>query len=145
MNPRSPSRLVGLAVVGLLVLGLLFGGMFGCHAAYKSYNRYQKRADANNRTELNAIKIRQTEQLVQVAQQEAKIRVEKAYGIRDSQEEIANTLTPLFVQYEMIDALDHIAQSGKNNTVVYIPAGANGVPLVSVSDKPQVFGGEAEE
>lgn len=58
--------------------------------------------------------------------------------------EIAKKLTPLFVQFEMIEALKAIAESGHNNTVVYIPTGANGVPLVSLSDKPQVFEGETK-
>lgn len=142
MSSTNPLKVVMLGCVALVIVVAL---LFGLGAAFKSYNRYQKRADANNQTAINAIRIKQTEQLVKVAQQEARIRFEKALGIKNSQHEVAKTLTPLFVQYEMITALDHIASSGKNNTVVYIPAGANGVPLVSVSDKPQVFGGEDQE
>ena len=140
--PVSYWKLALYCVIGVIIAALLLiGGAAGC----KEYQRYQKRADANNRTELNAIKIHQTEQLIEVAKKEAEIRYQRSLGVKRAQKEVATTLTPLFVQYEMITALDHIASSGKNNTVVYIPAGANGVPLVSVSDKPQVFGGEAEE
>ncbi len=31
----------------------------------------------------------------------------------------------------MVDALKQIAKSGKNSSVVYLPSGANGIPLVS--------------
>lgn len=124
-----------LIVVALvLVVLLLIGGAFGC----KSYGRYQKRADANNDVKVTAIQIRNQEQRVKIAKQKAQIRFENAKGIREAQDEIAKTLTPLYVQFEMVEALKAIATSGKNNSLVYIPAGANGIPLVSTNDSTKV-------
>jgi hypothetical protein len=42
------------------------------------------------------------------------------------------------VQFEMVQALQAIAASGSNNSVVYIPAGANGIPLVSTANPTRV-------
>lgn len=102
------------------------------------YNRYQARANANNRVKVSAIEIRNQAQRVKIAKQHAQIRFQNAIGIREAQDEIAKTLTPLYVQFEMVDALKTIAASGRNNSVVYIPAGANGIPLVSTLNGPQV-------
>jgi hypothetical protein len=125
-----------LAVIGLLVLGTASG----C----KAWVRYQHRADAENAVRVSAIQIRNQAQRVKIAQQQAEIKHQTAIGQRLANEEIARRLTPLFVQYEMIESLKAIAASGKNNSVVYIPSGANGVPLVSVSNQPQVYGGQVE-
>lgn len=133
--------LVALAALVILVIVLGFG--------WNAYNRYQQRAnrnqarqqalyDAHNQSTINSIKISQTQQLVKVAEQQARIRYETAVGIRRAQDEISSTLTPLYVQFEMTDALKQIAQSGKNNTVVYIPTGDSGIPLVSTNDPTQV-------
>lgn len=129
---------IALLFVAALSLGLIFGGW----AAVKAMHRHQQIADAknfvktsqiraNNQTKLNEIRISQQAQLVKVAQQKAQIRFENSKGVREAQDEIAQTLTPLYVQFEMVQALQQIAHSGKNNTVVYVPSGANGIPLVS--------------
>lgn len=120
---------IGIATTAafVLVVGIAIGGWLGV----KSIHRHQVLADARNQTQVNNIKIAQTRQLVQVAQQQAAIRYANAVGVREAQDEIAKTLTPLYVQFEMVNALQAIAESGKNNTVVYIPSGANGIPLVS--------------
>jgi hypothetical protein len=124
---------VATALVGiLLIVFLAVGGAFGC----KAYSRYQKRADANNQVKVTAIQIRNQEQRVKIAKQHAQIRFQNAIGIREAQDEIARTLTPLYVQFEMVQALQAIASSGKNNSIVYIPAGANGIPLVSTLPGP---------
>lgn len=129
--------IAGLVVVGLVLL-LLIGGW----SVIKAVHRHQQVADAKNyvktsqirarnQTKLNEIRISQQAQLVKVAQQKAQIRFENSKGVREAQDEIAKTLTPLYVQFEMVQALQQIASSGKNNTVVYVPSGANGIPLVS--------------
>jgi hypothetical protein len=43
---------------------------------------------------------------------------------------IAKTLTPLYVQFEMTQALSEIAKSGRNSSIVYIPSGPGGVPFI---------------
>lgn len=145
--------LVGYAVgilAALLLLVLLLGG---CSAGYKAFNRYQTRQDRNlarqqrildeqNGIQVNKIRIAQQDQLVKVAQQKAAIRYQNAVGVRKAQDEISNTLTPLYVQFEMVQALQAIAQSGRNASVIYIPTGANGIPLISgVPPKTPAVGG----
>lgn len=112
---------IGLLVV--LVMGTLWG--------FKSFGRGQARANAENQVKISAIQIRNQEQRIKVATQQAEIRHVNAIGIREAQDEIAKTLTPLYVQFEMTQVLLQIAKSGRNNSVVYLPSGANGVPLVA--------------
>lgn len=138
MEPISIKRVWGWAglVVGLLVVLILIS--FGIYAVSKTISRSQARADAKNRVKISTIEIQNQEQRVQVAKQHAEIRLQDAIGVREAQDEIAKTLTPLYVQFEMVDALKQIATSGSNNSVVYIPAGANGIPLVSNVSEGQV-------
>lgn len=140
------------AVIGILfvTLVLVVGGIIGLIAGAKAFGRHQAMSDAHNRANIALVKARNNVQVtkieisnqaqrVQVAQQQAEIRLENAKGVREAQDEISKTLTPLYVQFEMIQALEDIAKSGKNSSVVYIPAGANGVPLVSgVGNQPAV-------
>jgi|SRR3954452_22270905 hypothetical protein len=139
----------GRALLVFLTLVLLTLALGGCAAGVKAYSRYQDRADRNqarqqalydarNQTQINEIRISQQAQLVKVAQQQAQIRFENAVGVRKAQDEISSTLTPLYVQFEMVDALKTVAASGRNNTVVYIPTGDNGVPLISTVDPTKV-------
>ena len=111
---------------------------FGGCAATKSFSRYQPRADANNRVKISQIEIRNQGQRIEIAKQKAEIRLQNAIGVREAQDEIAKTLTPLYVQFEMVEALKEIAHSGKNNSVVYLPSGANGIPLVSTVNPNEV-------
>lgn len=118
------SRIV-LSAIGVTVACILL--LFGFLALTKSFNRYQKRADANNNVKVTEIQIRNQEQRVKIAQQQAQIRFEQAKGIRHAQDEIAETLTPLYVQHEMIAAL---RESGA--TTVYIPTDpSSGLPVVT--------------
>jgi succinate dehydrogenase/fumarate reductase flavoprotein subunit len=134
MDTNTNTGFIATIVLGIaLVLGLLFGFALGCPA----YNRYQARANANNKVKISAIEIRNQDQRVKVAEQQAQIRYQNAVGIKKAQDEIQKTLTPLYVQFEMVDALKTIATSGSNNSVVYIPVGANGIPLISGAG-PQV-------
>jgi len=114
---------VGLGVLaGILIVGLIF--------AIPAFSRYQKRANANNNVKVSEIEIRNQEQRVLIAKQQAEIRKQNAVGVREAQDEIAKTLTPLYVQFEMTEALKEIARSGSNNTTVFIPSGPSGIPLI---------------
>ena len=118
-------------VIGLAVaLTVFFVFIFGLWAGIKAFNRYQARADANNRVKVSSIEIKNQAQRVLITQQQAEIRRQSAIGVREAQDEIAKTLTPLYVQFEMTEALKAVATSGKNNSIVFIPAGASGIPLI---------------
>lgn len=121
----------GAVIACIVVVVAVFAAIFGLYSVGKNIGRSQDRADARNGVKISAIEITNQTQRVKVAQQKAEIRLQDAIGVREAQDEIAKTLTPLYVQFEMVDALRQIAVSGKNNSVVYIPAGANGIPLVS--------------
>lgn len=120
-------RIIGASIAGVLILIV---ACFGLFAAIKSFHRYQVRADANNQVRVYNIQIRQQAQRVQIAKQNAEIRRQDAIGVREAQDEIAKTLTPLYVQFEMTEALKQIATSGQNNTTVFIPSGPSGIPLI---------------
>lgn len=114
---------VGAAVVALIaafIVVLMF--------ALPAYSRYQARANARNET-LTSRK------QVQIAVNLAKARYQTSIGLKRSQDEIRKTLTPLYVQFEMVQALQAVATSGKNNTVVYIPTDPRtGLPVVPISN-----------
>jgi hypothetical protein len=100
-----------------------------------TYSRYQKRANANNNVKVSAIEIRNQAQRVLIAKQKAQIRFQDAVGLREAQNEIAKTLTPLYVAFEMTQALQAIATSGQNNSVIYLPTNpTNGLPVVPTSN-----------
>jgi hypothetical protein len=128
----KPAAVFGYSVAALILsVVVLVGGAAGC----KSFQRYQKRADAENNVKVSAIQIKNQEQRVQIAKQHAQIRYQNSIGIREAQDEIAKTLTPLYVQFEMTQALEHIATSGKNNTVIYLPTDPRtGLPVVPTSN-----------
>lgn len=114
---------VGLAVV---VVSLLFGLV----ALAKGFGRSQRLADERNQTQVNDIQIAQTQQLVKVQQQKAQIQIEEAKGIAESQSIIKSSLTPLYIQYLAIQAQKEQVQ-GQNHTIIYVPSGQNGIPLVN--------------
>lgn len=130
----TTSRTVGLGIAAFVLAIVL---LFGMIAGFKSFSRYQKRADANNNVKVTAIQIRNQQQRVKIAKQKAQIRVQNAIGIRAAQDHIAATLTPAYLQWEAIQAQLAMANS-KNTTFVYIPSGANGVPLVATTPGLQV-------
>jgi regulator of protease activity HflC (stomatin/prohibitin superfamily) len=114
----------------------------GAIAGFQAFGRYQNIQDAknkaqaniiaaNNQVEVSNIEIQNQAQRVQIAKQQAEIRLQDAIGVREAQDEIAKTLTPIYVQYEMTQALERIAESGKNNTVVYVPSGQGGIPTIT--------------
>jgi leucyl aminopeptidase len=122
-------------VLVLSAIALVFVLLFGLIAGFKSFERYQKRADAKNQVKVTAIQIRNQQQRVKIAKQHAQIRYQNSIGIREAQDEIAKTLTPLYVQFEMTQALQQIALSGKNNTIIYLPTDPkSGLPVVPTSN-----------
>ena len=131
------------ALVGLIIAAIFAFGSFGRWQARTENDQIRSQAllDAQNKVAVTEIEIQNQAQNIQVTQQKAQIRYQEAVGIRKAQDEISSTLTPLYVQFEMVDALKEIAKSGQNNTVVYIPSGNNGIPLVSgVAGQPSVGG-----
>lgn len=146
----TPKQIVTSGTVGLTVLVLL---IFGSAAGCRSYDRYQKVQDVKNQTETTRIdtenktraaqlrakseaevariQISTQKQRVLIAEQQAEIRLKEAQGVKAAQDEIAKTITPLYVQLEMVKQLGEIAKSGKNSSVVYIPIGPDGLPVVA--------------
>ena len=64
-----------------------------------------------------------------IATKDAEIRVEEAKGIAKAQKIINTTLTTNYLQHEAIQAQRKMADS-PNHTTVYIPVGANGIPIM---------------
>lgn len=114
-----------IIIIILVVIGFIISLMFGIPA----YTRYQAVANANNQTAINNKIIAQTEQLVNVEQQKAKIKIVEAEGIAAAQKIINETLTDKYLQHEAIGAQIKMAGS-PNHTQIYIPSGPNGIPLV---------------
>ena len=73
--------------------------------------------------------LEQTTVEIQTAKAKAQIREAEADGIAKAMETINQKLTPLYVQYEAIQAQQKMVNS-PNHTEVYIPVGPMGVPLV---------------
>lgn len=135
MTPTTKLLASG-AAFGLGLLAALVILVLGVSTGIKAWHRAQARADAANRVRVTAIQIRNARQQVQVQRQLANVRVAEADGIRRSQDKINRTLTPLYVQHEAIQAQQRIATSGNNNTVIYVPAGTNGTPLITQDGNP---------
>lgn len=119
-----------IATIGVISFILLVAIIFGGLAGVKTFSRSQARKDAQNSVKISAIEIQNQKQRVEISKQKAEIRLQDAIGVREAQDEIAKTLTPLYVQFEMVDAMRQIAASGRNSSVVFLPSGANGIPLV---------------
>ena len=64
-----------------------------------------------------------------IAKKDAEIKIEEAKGIAEAQKIINETLTKNYLQHEAINAQLKMADS-PNHTTVYIPSGANGIPMV---------------
>jgi len=111
--------IVSTAIV--LVVAMMYG--------FPAYGRYQDRQNAANQIQVNHLVIQQTQQLVEVEKQKAEVRRAEAIGIAEAQKTINATLTPLYIQHEAIQAQEKMVNS-PNHTEIYIPSGANGVPIV---------------
>jgi uncharacterized iron-regulated membrane protein len=133
---RKHVKTFNIIVASVLGLLLLIVVSFGLTAVGKSFSRYQRLADERNQVQVNDIQIAQTKQLVQVEQQKAQIRIADAQGIAQSQKIIAGSLTAQYLQYEAIEAQKSEINS-QNHTIIYIPSGNNGIPLVSTVNPQQ--------
>lgn len=132
-NKSNTGVRVLLGTVAVLVAILLaFGAIFGILAVSKGFSRSQRLADERNQVQVNDIQIQQTAQLVKVQQQKAQIKVAEAKGIAESQKIINNTLTPLYLQHEAIQA-----QESQSNKIIYVPSGNQGIPLVNAINPQQ--------
>lgn len=125
----------GLALtLGILfVLVLLIASIPG----WRAYQRYEARQEAQNQVEINRIKIRQHEQLVEIEEQEAERRIVEAQGIAESQLIIDSSLTDQYLIYLAIQAQEHMANS-PNHSTVYLPVGEMGIPLVRDTSADEV-------
>lgn len=144
--PRRPeiTRTQILAIASLVVLAVAV--IVGLWAGTKAMSRFQSRSDAanhatvarihaQNQVTVSNIQIRNQVQRVKIAKQKAEIRLENAKGVREAQDRIAETLTDRYIQFEMVEAMKEIAKSGKNSSVIYVPAGQGGIPLIANADK----------
>jgi hypothetical protein len=114
--------LVPVATVATIVLLVLLV------AGLKAFSRYQARADAANRARVTALNVR-------TANQNANVRAAEADGIRRAQDIINRSLTPLYIQHEAVQAQLAMARS-QNHTIIYVPAGTNGTPVITQDGKP---------
>ena len=74
--------------------------------------------------------LEQTTIEIQTAKAKAQIREAEAEGVAKAMDTINQKLTPLYVQYEAIQAQQKMVNS-PNHTEVYIPVGPMGVPIVA--------------
>jgi hypothetical protein len=123
------SDILGMAGVTFLAVALVVILIIGVIAGFKAFGRYQRVADARNQEKVIEMEVKQTAMLVEVEKQKAAVRIEEAKGISESQRIINNTLTPNYLTYLSIQAQMNHADS-PNTTVIYIPVGENGVPIV---------------
>jgi regulator of protease activity HflC (stomatin/prohibitin superfamily) len=72
---------------------------------------------------------------VEIARKDAERRVVEAEGIAKATQIIQQRLTPLYVQHEAIEAQKAMVGS-PNHSVIYIPVGPMGVPIVSTLAPP---------
>lgn len=147
IRPREAFSWIAVFLGAIALLMLLIGlAIWGFNAFGRSQDTAQAKNQANiriinadNEVATTNIQISTQAQQLKVHQEQAAIRQADAVGVREAQDEIAKTLTPLYVQWEATQAIVQIAQSGKNSSVIYIPSGAGGVPLVSgVAGQPSV-------
>lgn len=71
---------------------------------------------------------------IEIEKQEKEKRIIQAEGIAKSMEIINERLTPNYLQHEAIESQKMILNSPNCQTVVYIPSGSMGVPLVGTFD-----------
>jgi hypothetical protein len=113
--------ILSISVALFVIVGLMY--------LVPAYSRYQARQDAANQIQVNHLIIQQEQQNIDVEKMKAEIRKQEAIGIAEAQKTINATLTPLYIQHEAIQAQEKMVNS-PNHTEIYIPSGANGVPLV---------------
>jgi hypothetical protein len=136
-KPATVTKIVAWSAGILIGVVVTVGAGIGLSAAVQAYHRAEQRANAENLVRLTHIEIRRAEQQalvaragVATAQANAESQYQQAIGVRRAQGVIAGGLTPQYLQYEAIQAQKAVATSGRNNTLIYLPSGSGGVPLV---------------
>lgn len=81
---------------------------------------------------------------IEIEEKEREKRVVQAHGIAEAMEIINNRLTDRYLQHEAIDAQKTMV-GGPNHTVIYVPVGNNGIPLVGAIDLSQGTTEESKE
>ena len=87
-------------------------------------------SDAAAEKQANLQRLQAKATLLEIAKKDAEIEAAKAEGIRRSQDIINATLSPIYVQHEMVKAIEAIAGKA-GNAVIYVPIGPNGLPMVN--------------
>jgi hypothetical protein len=132
--PAHVKKLVFWSLASLLGVVAIVATGVGLSAGVSAYKRAQQRASAENGVRLARIEVRRADLVaraqVVVAEAGAQARYQQAVGIRRAQDKIRQTLTAPYLQYEAIQAQKAAATSGRNNTLIYLPSGTSGVPLV---------------
>jgi hypothetical protein len=136
-KPKTLNRILAWSLGSLVGLVVLAGTWIGLSAAVQAYKRAEQRANGQNMVQLTHIEIRRAQQQafvaraqVAAAEADAEKHYQQAIGVRRAQDVITRGLTPQYLQYEAIQAQKAVATSGRNNTLVYLPSGNGGVPLV---------------
>ena len=130
VNEKTDVVNMSAVVLTIVIILLFIGSLF---FIFPIISRYQDVMNAENKIKVNEMKIKQTEQLVQVEKQKAAIKVAEALGIAEAQKIINATLTDRYLQHEAIGAQIQMAGS-PNHTQICIPVGMNGIPLVKTID-----------
>ena len=135
----STSSIALICVVILVVLcGTIAAGMAGC----PKYRVWQQglagKADLNKQEYAKQIMVEQAKAELESAKLLAAAEVERAKGIAESMKVISGQLkdNTEYLQYWAIQAQIKMATDGKNHSTVYIPSGANGIPLIKMVDIP---------
>ena len=81
---------------------------------------------------------------IEQAKMDKQKRVVEAEGIAQSMEVINQKLTPSYIQHEAIEAQKAMVGS-QNHTMIYIPVGPMGVPLVGTLDAQKTAGDQAAQ
>lgn len=74
---------------------------------------------------------------IEIAKKDAEIRIVESKGIAKAQKNIDATLTPNYLQHEALKVQEKLAQS-PNTTIIYIPVGRSGIPVVHNSEAEKV-------
>jgi regulator of protease activity HflC (stomatin/prohibitin superfamily) len=133
-KPSIVKRILVWSLISLFGVTAITGAGIGLSAVVSAYSREQQRATAQNQVRLARIEAQRAQLVAQsqiaVARAGAQAQYQQALGIRRAQDEIKHGLTNPYLQYEAIQAQKAVATSGRNNTLIYLPSGSSGVPLV---------------
>jgi len=131
-----------IALICVVIVVVLFGSIAAGMAGCPKYSVWQQglsgKADLKRQEYAKQIMVEQAKAELESAKLLAAAEVERAKGIAESMEVISGQLkdNTEYLQYWAIQAQIKMATDGKNHSTVYIPSGANGIPLVKMVDTP---------